>query len=490
MIVLFKKILELASVVILVLGILPSCTSLSQGVVGSFSWLARYSGPLNPLKLGLPVLLLFLFSKRGLFARKFWIYASVVLAVGSLATVIAAWRCGFPPPVLREWSVIVLGFVAAASLFALGQAWRSFVIASWVLLVYGTVLLEFVYPQMIDLLYLAVFDPSTVMADFDDIKGRALTGVFGRQSMAKLLTWMPWIAAIAVAAAWPGMKRRVLWGAATGALVVFSSAVVLATTQRSALVSSILAICFFVAHQAYVLRRRRMIIGGAVCLVAVVAAMFIVVPPAVYKPRLKSLFGIENTDNYSKKFFLLREMNPVPGERKPGNVLGFAGRFVAQKKWQQKYENYFEFNTPFYFTPQTNADINKNLRIKMAVFSLKVIAANPLGRPCISMDEFLEAGIHVPSHAHNMFLEQLRTRGWLWGLIHLALWAMAFFGAWRERSGYGSVLVAGIASVLSGGMFDHPWFVLNHSVVLWFFLLSGAFLAARQRRISLLFQEK
>ena len=106
----------------------------------------------------------------------------------------------------------------------------------------------------------------------------------------------------------------------------------------------------------------------------------------------------------------------------------------------------------------------------MALFSLEQIATQPLGNACITEEKFRERGLTV-THAHNLFLQQFVGRGWLWGIAHFLLWIWAFTRALRSRRIEGHAWAAACISMSVGGLFDHPWFVLNHSILLCIVLL-------------------
>jgi hypothetical protein len=415
---------------IIALGILPSLTALSAGLRESVPAVARYFGPLNPLKLGAPVLLLHVWLFRQSLPRTLlWVLGGAI-AVGTGSTLIAAGACGFPPEILREWSVIVLGLVAALSLALQPRVLQVGILLVWAAVIYGSTLLEVSLPASIDWLYAEVFDPNTRALDIAETGRRVLTGVFGRQSLAKLLAWTPWLL-LAYSAA-PGHATRrwlkpVLWG-----LAVVSTGAILATSQRGPFVGALAGWIAFVLYHGVRLRNRKLAWLAAGALLVSLAATAVLVPRPLLETRVRSLLGVSRPDD----------------------------SFAKQ------------------------ADAHRSFRVAMTLFSLKTIATHPLGNACISDQEFLEAGISHFNHSHNIVLQQFRERGWAWGLCHLALWLAAILGAWKLRSEAGAALVAGLVTVLALGMFDHPWFVLNHSMMMWALMIPGvsAALTSEARR--------
>src|SRR5687768_2890473 len=92
---------------ILGIGILPSFTSLSTGLQGGYPEVFRFTGPINPLKLSLPLLALYIGWRRDQLPRSVLFYYSASFAVATLAAVIAAVPCGMPASHLREAAVMV-----------------------------------------------------------------------------------------------------------------------------------------------------------------------------------------------------------------------------------------------------------------------------------------------------------------------------------------------------------------------------------------------
>ncbi len=406
--------------VVLAIGMLPSLTALSEGIVISWPTLGRYLGPINVLKLASPLLLAFVFVRRRALSRRLYLILGVALTVGTVFAVIAAWQCAWPHPTLREWSVILLGLLAATCFTLLPERDRGRVVVAWVGVVLATALLDALFPSAIQWLYAHLFDPDTGKHDLGEVGWRSLGGVFGRQSLAKLLAWIPWVLWVqfAVDRSGTGFSRTRV--AILASIAVLCSALILATSQRGAFVGAVAGWLAFAAHAAIRRRNRRFAIAALGALVLSGIVTVVVVPRHFIETRLGTLIGRSSGDAFSEK-----------------------------------------------------ADVNRDFRLSMWKLSVAVIADRPLGNACITAKEFEAAGVHHHNHSHNLILQQFRERGWIWGLLHLALWVGAWAGAWSLRSERGSALVALLTSTLVFGMFDHPWFVLNHSMVLWLMLLWG-----------------
>ena len=108
----------------------------------------------------------------------------------------------------------------------------------------------------------------------------------------------------------------------------------------------------------------------------------------------------------------------------------------------------------------------------MARVSLDAIREYPLGNACLPKSFFTERKISE-AHSHNLFLEQFRSRGWIWGLLHLGLWLLAGFAFFRRSDARASAYLAVLTAIFICGFVDHPWFVLNQAIVLGAVLVDG-----------------
>lgn len=409
---------------ILGVGILPSLTSLSAHLQEAVPQLFRYVGPINPLKILAPLLLYFAWTQRHRIPRLLLWLLGGGFALATLATLIAAIPCGFPAMLLREAAVMLIGALAGLSFILLSSKQQFTVLAMWGFAVYLSAFIDATDPAVTDWLYAHVFDPNTRFWDVHETGQQVLAGVFGRQSLAKLLAWLPWLLLAGAAA----LKNRApdqtgrsskLLLIGLSALAVISTGAILATSQRGPFVAAALAWIALAVHLGLRGGQKRAAWVSLSALFVSLILTALLVPRNVLEPRIRSLIGSRPTTVY-------------------GHI----------------------------------ADANRDFRLRMSLFSLEVIAENPLGAACIPDSQFREANLN-PAHSHNMILQQYRTKGWLWGSAHLVLWILAALGAWRTRTLTGSFMFAGISSVLISGMFDHPWFVLNHAVVLGVLLTLG-----------------
>ncbi len=412
--------LTFAVAVLLALGILPSLTALSQNLAIHQPEIFRFTGPINPLKLGLPFLIAYLTLERNFFCIDHWRLSralAVLALVGTLSTLIASLICGTVPALWREWFVILLGLIAAAAWIRLPASLRDRVTLFWGIALFGTVLLDFVWSNSVVWLLDTFFDPNTRFWDVREIGRPVVTGVFGRQSLAKLLAWMPWLF---LAMAPPGRRKPLF------ALGIFSSGLILATSQRGPFLAALVGWAIYSLHQWVKNKDPRGAAWGSLALVSATGLMLLLVPSEILVTRWGTL------------------------------VHGLPPQATRE---------------------QRAASDNISFRKTMNRLSLSMIRTHPFGHACVSDAEFLAVGI-PPGHAHNLFLEQFRSRGWLWGTLHLLLWGLAWFRAWSIRTTRGSFLAAGVSTVIVSGLFDHPWFVLNHAVTLWALVLM-ALLAER-----------
>lgn len=412
---LLKRILLACVVLAIGLGEFPSLNALFQ----SGSSLGRYLGPINPLKALAPALLLFVWLRRKTIPRREGTLLVALFGIGTIATAVSAARCGFPPSALREWAVISLGTLGATCFLLFPAGARFAVLGLWALALYGGVLLNIALPGALAWFHSHVFDPGLAATVGPISSSTPLIGFYGVQSAAKLLAWVPWILLLHSA----NTKLRA-GRAAVFVLCIISSGLILMTTQRGPFVGAIAGWVTFGLHQWIRNRDRRAALLATGALVVALALTATVTPRDVLITRSKSLLG----------------MNPQ----------GTAGK---------------------------EASATRDFRFRMAAFSLRVIGESPLGNSCIPenrfKEEFANTQFIYKAHSHNMFLQQFLERGWIWGVIHAALWFAALLGAWRTGGLQGSALSAGIATVIVSGLSDHPWFVLNHALVLSTLLLSG-----------------
>lgn len=416
---------ERSIIFLLMVSLLPSFTALSVGLRAFLGGAGQYLGPINFVKLFFPLLALYGWQKRNTFPPKVIKVVGVSLGVGFLSTIVAGIPCQFPSTLVREWAAIVLGLFAAASFMGLSIVGKRKVLLFWFAVIYGSVLLDLLFPKSIDWLYATIFDPQTRKLDLEELQKRVLTGIFGRQSLAKLLAWVPWLLMYYGVFKFLDRKNR-RWGHWVSlGLVVASAGLALATSQRGPFLAVLLSIFCYSLHQSVQLKNRKMAFTGGILLFLAAGITTLVVPKDILETRLKSLVGIKQESQLGKQ-----------------------------------------------------AEFNTNFRVTMLSYSWEVVKTHPFGNACIK--DFWAHGINHEGHAHHLLLQQYRERGWLWGTAHLLLWLFPVFFLWKTKTEAASILFAGYAAVLGTGMFDSPWGVINHAVVLWVYLLSGWFAGERK----------
>ncbi len=402
--------LSFAVALALAFGLLPSFTALHTASPST-----DYLGPFNPLKVALPLLAYFVWKERQRVPKSIVRWFGAGAALLCVSTVIAGSRCAFPPMLIRETAVILAGGLAAVAYVLLPASNRRGVVLAWAALIYVSGAVDLIAPGATDWLYQHIFDPETRINDLPETGHRLLTGVFGRQSMAKLLAWMPWLLSYEFLFQRPA-RRRLVFGLA--ALAAVSTGAILATSQRGPFVGAVFAWLALAAHQGFRLRRKKVAYAALGGLLASLAVTLALVPRDLLEVRTRSMFGLSSP------------------------TLGYQANV---------------------------ANDNRDFRVRIAKLSLEVIARSPLGDACIPEKTFLDAGV-FPAHSHSLILHQFRERGWLWGAFHLVLWLAALAFAWQTRSDAASALVAGVVAILGLGVVDHPWFVLNHAMLMAIFL--------------------
>jgi hypothetical protein len=426
----WKNKLETVIAFVLAAGILPALTELSHflGPVQSIT------GPISILKLGIPILAAYLWIERARWFEPQKRAIAVVFGVFAFTSFIAAARCGFPKPFLRESYLMLVGAFWGLSFVLLPQIFRIRVAATWVIVVLTSAAIDTWLPGVNLWLLGNVFDASTRNADFTELQTYVLTGVFGRQSLAKLMTWTPWILLL-TAAQDPVRSKRYWQLGVVSAFVATGS--VLATTQRGALIAAILAALSFFGT-------------------------LVITEKLSWKLILSGLLGVIVTGFIFKM--------TVPARIVESRLLG---TLAATASLFPHTEDPGESAQPAKLDRLTNsANVNIGFRTAMLDLSVQSIIREPLGNACIPVEEFEKRGLTIGAHSHNLYIEQFRSRGWLWGSLHFALWVGAVLVTWRTTSGrLRASLIAALASFGMTGMFDQIWTVMNHSmligVILW-----------------------
>ncbi|HAR44124.1 MAG TPA: hypothetical protein DCS07_16075 [Bdellovibrionales bacterium] len=392
---------------------LPSFTALSQSLAKTLPVIGQYLGPINPLKIFFPVLLWFVWKNRGLIPKRNWTLLGLTLGLGSAGTLVAAISCSFPPDLIREWAVICIGIAGALSLAVLPQSQFRKVIICWSVIIFGSVVLNLVFPEALNFINAHLFDPIRQVPD-DPNNINFLMGFFDTASLAKLLVWIPWLLM------WsdsrletsPGYRRVLFYLSILGVCAILA----LTTTQRGPFVGLLAGAVAFLIHIALVGRRYHLLKQSGIILLLALALIPVFVPKNVLIYRV---------------FPLIHKSNPTLSN------------------------------------PATASITQRERHLKLA---FETIRGNPLGYPCIAPEEYARRQIAVPGHSHNIILEQFRSRGWIFGLWHFGIWLFALLIYWRSPSLRHSALLGGVVTTLVLGLADHPWFVINHALVLGTFL--------------------
>lgn len=396
---------------ILVLAMLPSFTALSEHLYSAFPLLGKYFGPLNVVKLFCPLLFVFIWNERKRVPRTLWLWIAASVVLLELGTFTSLLPCGFIPGVLRENAVILIGCVAAFAMLLLPERNRRVIVGAWLGIVVSGVLLNIFFPEQLSWVNQTFFDPIRQVPT--DEYGRAsLLAFYDVASLGKLMVWLPWIGF------WVLFKepsRTEGQGRIYGylSLVLLSGVASLATNQRGPFLGILLGCLAFLAHRAMVEKNKNVLKFGGLLVVASLMLIPVIVPKELVEKRLVNLFG--------------------------------SGQTTA---WNSSHD-----------------------RLALWKFALHKIPGAPLGKGCYSLQEYADAGVIHPGHSHNLFLEQFLSRGWFWGAFHVFLWFSALIVAWRLKSVAASALVGGILTTIGLGMVDHPWFVINHAILLSMFLL-------------------
>jgi hypothetical protein len=413
---------------IFVLSLLPSWTALSEQLARAWPGLYAFTGPLNPLKLALPFLLpLAAWELTTWNTRQRKLLAGVA-TIGALFTGLAWLNCRPNHAVLREGFVMGAGVIAAIAFQRFNSAEKLRIGLVWSGLLLLTCLFDFFRTGVNPWLLQNLFDPMTIHEGTEELRSdNILRGVFGRQSLAKLLAWLPFIT---LALAWSDRAPNARQFSLGFCSLLAFGAFILPTSQRGPFLG----------------------FAAGVILLAVLGAR------SFSKKRIAAMTALVLIGSFSVAW--LRTDSGIWESRVAPYLPKSDGKIDLKVLKHSQGTVYF--------------------RRDMTLFSLEQIAQNPLGNACIAEEKFRERGL-IATHSHNLFLQQFIARGWIWGLIHLLLWAWAFARTMRSRNIAGAAWAAACASMTMGGLFDHPWFVLNHSILLCVVLLESLKLKASPR---------
>lgn len=412
-------ILTLLVGILLTLGLLPSFTALSSSIYHVFPMAQKFLGPLNALKVGIPIFIFYFLIHRKRFPQI--LFRSLVIIYGLLLFFggISLIRCGFPSAATRELAIMSFGMLAAVAFYLLPHLYQKRVLGAWLGITVLSIVIDIFTPNLLDWFYQNLFDPQTRALDQDEVGSWVLTGFFGRQSLGKILSWLPWLFLVYFFPNQNSKNQAKWWGTAV-LLLSWSAAGILATSQRGPLAALLGGVGVFGLHQILVRKNQKLALLslGLILLSGVVTWVF--VPKEVFETRVISLFYSEPESRHQK---IAR------------------GTFEYRKRiWDA---------------------------------SLDTIRSHPFGNACISLEHFQKYHVNSQAHSHNLFMEQFRSRGWIWGIFHFLLWVWILVGVWRSKNLTDSFLLGGLVTFFLGSMLDHPWIVLNHSVLISIFLILG-----------------
>jgi hypothetical protein len=420
--------LKLLGLIFFALAFLPSWTALSEQYRSILPGLYRFTGPLNVIKLALPFFLVYaLLSLRRLRHERLtpvhWI-ACVIWLVGSVFTLKEAILCGFPGPYLREWFTLTVGLLLGILLSRSSRSFLARITLIWGGVLTVSILLDYLFPAVTEWLLAVVFDPSTRYWDKVELNEQPLTGVFGRQSLAKLLAWVPWL--VLASNLRIASSRSLLMPISFG----ICTALILATSQRGPMLAMGIAVGAFWILE-WILRRdkfsaKRAAVWIAFYIGAFTLGVVLLVPKSIWIPRMA-----------------------------PWMVLGENRRVELQDEK--------------HIGAATTAISHVAVRGKIFEANWNLTWSRPWGNGCVPEDYYRQY-LLPPAHSHSLWLEQAKQRGILFGLLHLCVWLVTGWALLRrallQPSAAASALFAGWCAIQVSGLTDHLWQVLNHAMIL------------------------
>ncbi|RYZ88318.1 MAG: hypothetical protein EOP04_09655, partial [Proteobacteria bacterium] len=158
----FERILQGISWVAIALGILPSFSALSQNISTVNPRMGAWLGPINFLKLSLPVLILFTFMNRSKLTKRAQIWIGSFLIIGTLSTLISSRMCAVSPLHFREWAVIVTGVMGAVAFSLFEVKAQKTILYFWVFFLTLGIILNYAALDLLNALHLNLFDPNRI----------------------------------------------------------------------------------------------------------------------------------------------------------------------------------------------------------------------------------------------------------------------------------------------------------------------------------------
>lgn len=399
--------------VVLGLGMLPSFQALSENLSQQFPSFSRYAGPINFLKIFWPLMVVYigLQWKRIPVDTRRWL--PVIFGIGTIATLISANGCHFPPLFLREWFVICVGSICGITLLLLPRKYSKITVALWGVIVLSGVAINLFFPQLTNWLFRNIFDFTYQVPESRGAPIR-LSGFYDIASLGKLLAWLPWAFGIFFI---DSSSTRRNW-AVFFSLLVSCTVLIPVTTQRGPVLGMALGWILFTAHLIFQMRKKWLLKWVPVAVISVLILGWVAIPKNVLETRFLAYFGVAGTDQQA----------------------------VIQSR------------------------VSSDQRKRIWKLAVDRISTHPMGLACPPKEDYEKAGIEAAYHSHNIFLEQYSSRGWIWGTLHMLLWLCALIWAWRDKTLQGTMLTGAVVTTLGLGMVDHPWFVLNHAMIMAMFL--------------------
>ncbi len=394
------------------LSILPSMAAITPEGWGL--------GPLNTVKLLSPAFIVVIVH-AALLKRSFHsteVRVLFFLGLGMIASFIANFGCaGIPNNVVREWVAVSIGTLVALFLYQSSDTRRSMVVHFWMILIAVLCLLDILWKPGSLKLSETLFSAESVLRDIREAGDEVLGSVFSRQSLAKILVLLPWLF-LALRKGAPSLRHWCIAG-------IFWS-LTFSTSQRAAVLAIFIALFAFLCHLVFHRGLKYKFILAGISATAALVLLSVILTP---KPILLS-----RGPQFMKKLYS-EDLKRVEGLEK-------------------------------------TASDNVEFRKRTFLVTLDVIRASPLGNPCVSQASF-DARAVIPAHSHNLFLEQFRARGWIFGFLFFAVYSFGVFLCFRNSAIQGGVRFAALAALFVLGMFDQPLFVINHAVLIGWILLES-----------------
>lgn len=391
---------------VLIVAILPSTASLSTPL----------TGPFNIVKLTLPLLFLFVVLRRKIllewFSNRALLGAVILFGLAGLGTITGTWGCEDKGEFFKTVIAFFSATLVTVCLFCLEEKWQKRVVWGWAIILVASVILDQFFPGAVEYLSNNVFDPENLNRDNAELRYKVLSGIYSRHAISRFLALTPFIFLI--------FSRSRVSLVSVALLLATYGGIILRTTQRGSHLAFILGLFALILHfyRKNLFSKKPLLLAAAVAVISFASAK-VLVQSEIYKARFVGNFNVE-------KFTDKDDMS--------------AERMTRDARTTASY------------------------RTILWKISAEQIAKHPFGNACPAREDFWVLGAR-PRHSHNIYIEQTRVRGWLFGLAFAVMWVFALIRSWALKGMAGALAFGGVVACSAMGLVDDPLRTIGQDIL-------------------------